>query len=67
MAGKPGTVIVRLNDASLFLFHENWASEEDLKRHFEAPHIKRWIQLAEELLAEPLDLTLWQKVDERSS
>ena len=53
------------NDSSLFLFHETWESEDHLKRHFETPHIKRWIQLAERLLAEPLDLTLWQKVNER--
>jgi quinol monooxygenase YgiN len=51
------------NDPGMFLFHENWASEEDLKRHFETPHIKRWIQEAEALLAEPMDLTLWRKVD----
>lgn len=50
-------------DPSLFLFHENWTSEDDLKRHFESPHIKRWIQLAEVLLAEPLELTLWHRVD----
>ena len=51
------------NDASLFLFHENWVSEEDLKRHFETPHITRWIQEAKALLAEPMELTRWRKVD----
>jgi quinol monooxygenase YgiN len=51
------------NDPSLFLFHENWENEEDLKRHFETPHITRWIQEAKGLLAEPMELTRWQKVD----
>ncbi len=51
------------NDSAVFLFHENWVSEEDLKRHFETPHIKRWIKLAETLLAEPLELTRWRKVE----
>lgn len=51
------------NDASLFLFHENWESEEDLKRHFETPHIKCWIEAAKGLLAEPMELTKWHKVD----
>jgi quinol monooxygenase YgiN len=51
------------DDAALFLFHENWVSEEDLKRHFETPHIKRWIQEAKALLAEPMELTRWLKVD----
>jgi quinol monooxygenase YgiN len=50
------------NDPALFLFHENWTSEERLKQHFDTPHIKRWIKLAEMLLAEPLDLTRWRKV-----
>ena len=51
------------NDPSLFLFHENWVSEEDLKRHFETPHIKRWIEEAKALLAGPMELTRWRKVD----
>jgi quinol monooxygenase YgiN len=51
------------NDPALFLFHENWESEEDLKRHFETPHIKRWIREAEALLAEPMELSLWRKTD----
>ena len=50
------------NDPALFLFHENWMSEEHLKRHFETPHITRWVKLAETLLSEPLDLTRWRKV-----
>ena len=51
------------NDPSLFLFHGNWVSEEDLKRHFETPHIKRWIEEAKALLATPMELTRWRKVD----
>lgn len=50
------------DDASLFLFHENWTSESDLNRHLESPHVKRWIDLAQELLAEPMELSLWRKV-----
>ena len=50
------------DDESLFLFHENWESEDDLNRHLEAPHIRRWLGLADELLAEPMELTLWRKV-----
>jgi len=51
------------NDPTAFLFHENWTSEDCLKQHFETTHIKRWIKLAETLLAEPLDLTRWRKID----
>ncbi|MGH7163998.1 MAG: putative quinol monooxygenase [Nitrospiraceae bacterium] len=51
------------SDPALFLFHENWVSEDDLKRHFETPHIRRWIEVAKGLLAEPMELTRWHKVD----
>jgi quinol monooxygenase YgiN len=50
------------NDESLFLFHENWTSEEDLKKHLEAPHIKDWFKKADELLAEPVEISLWKRV-----
>jgi|SRR6266568_8561366 quinol monooxygenase YgiN len=48
---------------AVFLFHENWECEEDLNRHFETPHIKRWIKEAETLLAEPMELSRWRKTD----
>ena len=51
------------NGPSMLLFHENWTSENDLKRHFKTLHLKRWIKLAETLLAEPLELTRWRKVE----
>lgn len=49
-------------DPARFLFHENWTSRADLDRHLAAPHITRWIERAEKLLAEPMDLTLWRRV-----
>jgi quinol monooxygenase YgiN len=54
---------VAKDDDALFLFHENWDSEGDLNRHLATPHVQRWIALAESLLAEPMELTLWRKVD----
>jgi quinol monooxygenase YgiN len=49
-------------DPSLFLFHENWTSKAALEAHFETPHIKNWLRQAEGLLAEPLEVTLWNRV-----
>jgi quinol monooxygenase YgiN len=49
-------------DHAQFLFHENWTSEAALKAHFETPHIKNWLRVAEDLLAEPLEVTLWNRV-----
>ena len=49
-------------DHAQFLFHENWTSEAALKAHFETPHIENWLEQAEGLLAEPLEVTLWNRV-----
>ncbi|MGH9580718.1 MAG: putative quinol monooxygenase, partial [Terriglobales bacterium] len=50
-------------DPAHFLFHENWTSEDDLKRHFESPHLQHWLKIADNLLAEALDVSLWKRVD----
>ncbi|HUP02202.1 MAG TPA: putative quinol monooxygenase [Gemmatimonadota bacterium] len=52
-----------VDDAALFLVHENWVSEEDLGRHFEMPYIRSWIAQADALLAEPMELTRWHRID----
>ena len=49
-------------DPAQFLFLENWTSEAALKAHFETPHIENWLERAEGLLAEPLEVTLWNRV-----
>ena len=49
-------------DQPQFLFHENWTSKAALEAHFETPHIKNWLRVAEGLLAEPLEVTLWNRV-----
>ena len=51
-----------VTDPSQFLFHENWTSKAALEAHFETPHIKNWLRQAESLLAEPLEVTLWNRV-----
>jgi quinol monooxygenase YgiN len=51
-----------VHDKSLFLFYENWKSEGDLKMHLETPHLKNFLKRAEEILAEPLDVSLWSKI-----
>ena len=51
------------DDPSLFLFHENWTSRADLDRHLGTPHLRRWLGIADSLLAEPMQLGLWRKSD----
>jgi quinol monooxygenase YgiN len=50
------------DDATLFMVHENWVSEEDLSAHFEMPYIREWLAKSESLLAEPMELTRWRRV-----
>jgi quinol monooxygenase YgiN len=52
-----------IEDRSLFLFYENWTSEEDLQNHLGSPHIRAWFDLSQQLLAEPVEITRWQKAD----
>ena len=47
---------------ALFMFHENWTSEEALNKHLATPHLQAFIKKADELLAEPLDVTLWKAI-----
>jgi quinol monooxygenase YgiN len=51
------------DDEALFLFHENWESQADLDRHLAAPHLERWLALADDLLAEPMQLSFWRRVE----
>ncbi len=49
-------------DASLFLVHENWLSAAELKRHFEMPYLRAWLDHAQNLLDVPMELTRWRKI-----
>ena len=43
-----------------FRFYENWTSKELLERHLESAHVKWFIAKADQLLAEPPEITLWE-------
>jgi len=49
-----------LQDGSQFLFHENWESEEHLKRHSQSDHLKSFRSRATELLDSPTEIELWK-------
>jgi quinol monooxygenase YgiN len=51
-------------DPTLFLFHENWASKNDLDAHSQSPHLQAWRKRSVELLVEPTRVTLWTGVNE---
>lgn len=46
-----------------FVFHENWSSQDALKAHLRTVHILETMRKAKDLLAEPVRITLWQKLD----
>lgn len=52
-----------VSDPNDFLFYENWESEQDLQNHLAAPHLKRWLGMAEQLLAQPVEIGLYRKVE----
>ena len=47
-------------DEGLFLFYENWESRKDLDNHLLMPYLQAFIAKSEEILAEPIDLSLWK-------
>ena len=50
------------NDHCLFMLYENWKSVRDLETHLEMPYLKAFREKADQLLATPLDITLWDMV-----
>ena len=51
-----------VDEKALFMFYENWRSKEDLDKHLEMPYLKTFLEKADKILAEPVDVTLWEKV-----
>jgi quinol monooxygenase YgiN len=50
------------DNKSLFLFYENWTSKDALDEHMNKPHLDAFKKKGRKLLAEPLDVTLWEKI-----
>ena len=50
------------DDTSLFMFYECWKSRDDLEKHLQKPHIKNFMETADELLAVPFTVSLWEKI-----
>jgi len=50
------------DDETVFFFYEVWASKEDLDEHAKTPHLMSLVEKADELFAEPLDVTSWKMI-----
>ncbi len=51
-----------LDNPALFLFHENWASKAHLDAHLQKPDLQAVLAGLGPLLAEPPQVTLWEKI-----
>jgi quinol monooxygenase YgiN len=43
------------------MIYENWASKKDLDDHLKKPYLKSFIEKTKDLLAEPIEITLWEQ------
>lgn len=53
-----------IDDKSLFMLYENWVSKKALDEHLEMPYLRDFLGKADEILAEPVDIKLWEMVSE---
>jgi quinol monooxygenase YgiN len=51
-----------LDNPGHFLFHENWTSKAHLDQHLQKPDLQAVLAKVGELVAEPPQITLWQKI-----
>jgi quinol monooxygenase YgiN len=62
----PGCVNYDLHQArdnpALFLFHENWLSQAHLDAHLQKPDLQATLARVGQLVAEPPQITLWEKL-----
>ncbi len=54
------------DDKTKFMFYENWVSMKDLDAHLEMPYLKHFKSIADEILAEPLQITIWQMISTKA-
>ncbi|MDM8535970.1 putative quinol monooxygenase [Desulfobacterales bacterium HSG17] len=63
---EPGCINYDLHcsgeDKSLFMLYENWKSKQDLDDHLAKPHLQEFIGKAESILAEPVEIVLWEMI-----
>ena len=53
-----------LDDGSVFLLYENWVSQQALDDHLATPYLQRFLGKADEILAEPVEITRWKMITE---
>ena len=46
---------------SIFMLYENWVSKEDYHRYLQMSYVQKLNNLAEQFLAEPIEIDVWEK------
>jgi quinol monooxygenase YgiN len=52
----------RKDNPAVFVFHENWASQAHLDAHLQKPDLQAVLARVGQLVAEPPQITLWEKI-----
>lgn len=47
-------------EKGLFLFYENWTSQEALEQHLAMPYLQEFRKVLDDVLAEPAEIIFWQ-------
>lgn len=55
---------VSIDDKSRLMLYENWRSKKDLDEHLAMPYLQDFIGKSDDLLAEPLEVILWEMISE---
>ena len=53
-------------DPAVLMLYENWVSKKALDEHLAMPYLEAFKAKADEILAEPLNITLWEMISEPS-
>lgn len=65
--GEPGCLRYELYQCTgspdEFIFIEQWQTAADLERHLRRPHVQAFIEASALLLAEPMQIAQWQRID----
>jgi quinol monooxygenase YgiN len=63
---EPGCIsydlFARPDSPGNYMFIETWKNREALTTHLQQPHVQAFISRSDELLAEPLDVSLWKHI-----
>jgi quinol monooxygenase YgiN len=56
-----------LDNPGKFVFYENWVNKAALEQHLTTPHITDFLTKAGDLLAEPLQVELYEMVSQQAT